>query len=243
MLKYMVPFALIIAMFACSWALAHDDETPFDEMDSGKRTIAIGIDGMNDDTSLSATVVVPVNVDRIEGWAGGFLQQQTDEGEVISQLLNVHTQLGYNVSDLISINAFGDFLRDKERGIGSQLQVGGFIGIDIYETDMLSVHGGAGNYLENKQARDDLGITDADPNVVRALAYLKLKYGRYSLTNKFSPRIDLSDLQILVEPSAEYSLSDTVSLLAKARIGYETDPIAEGENWFSAYQLQLQTTF
>ena len=105
------------------------------------------------------------------------------------------------------------------------------------------MHGGAGNYLENKQARDDLGIKDADPNVVRALAYLKLKYGRYSLTNKFSPRIDLSDLQILVEPSAEYSLSDTVSLLAKARIGYETDPIAEGENWFSAYQLQLQTTF
>ena len=215
----------------------------YDDLTHNQRQINIGFDGANKDTSISATGIFPINQNKIEGWSGVFVQQQTSDGEVTSQVLNGHAVLGYAFHDRVSLNAFTDWSRDKQRGIAGQTQIGAFVSIDIYQEKGYKINGGAGNFLENKQARDDLGIKDTDPNVVRALAYLRTQYSRYSVMFKFTPQIDLSDLQFSLEPTATYELSDTLSLIASARLGYETEPLAEGEELFTSYQLQLSTTF
>ena len=217
--------------------------TQYDELAHDVRQINIGIAGMNDDTSFSATVIVPINQNKIEGWGGFYGQQQTSDGEVTSQVLNAHTVVGYAFHERVGVNAFVDWNRDKQRGIAGQTQLGAFVSVDLYEDEGWRVNGGAGNFLENKQAREDLELKDTDPNVVRALAYIRAQYSRYSVMCKFTPKIDFSDLQVSVEPTATYTLSDTLSLIVRAKLGYETEPLVEGEEFFTSYQLQLGATF
>lgn len=232
--------ALMLAIFALS-VFAQDD--PYEEIAHDVRQVAIGVDGSGGGNSLSATLIVPFEQGKTSGWAGGFAQQQSNDGEVIEQMLNAHATGGYALHDRVDINAFVDWTRDKERGIAGQSQIGAFVNVDIYADNRLALNGGAGNFVENKQARDDLGLKDTDPNVVRALAYVQLKYDRYVLMNRFTPQIDFSDLQFMVEPTATYSLSDKLSLVVKAKLGYETEPLVEGEEFYTSYQLQLSSRF
>ncbi len=215
----------------------------YDEIAHDVRQINIGIAGMNDDTSFSATAIVPIDQNKIEGWGGFYGQQQTSGGEVTSQVLNAHTVVGYAFHERVGINAFVDWNRDKQRGIAGQTQLGAFVSVDLYEDKGWRVNGGAGNFLENKQAREDLELKETDPNVVRALAYVRAQYSRYSVMYRFTPKIDFSDLQVSVEPTATYTLSDTLSLIVRAKLGYETEPLVEGEEFFTSYQLQLGATF
>ena len=230
---------LVLVLYFCSmYAYAQYDEIAHDV-----RQINIGIAGMNDDTSFSATAIVPIDQNKIEGWGGFYGQQQTSGGEVTSQVLNAHTVVGYAFHERVGINAFVDWNRDKQRGIAGQTQLGAFVSVDLYEDKGWRVNGGAGNFLENKQAREDLELKETDPNVVRALAYLRAQYSRYSVMYRFTPKIDFSDLQVSVEPTATYTLSDTLSLILRAKLGYETEPLVEGEEFFTSYQLQLGATF
>ena len=215
----------------------------YDELAHDQNLINLGIAGMNDDTSISATVIAPINQEKIDGWAGLYGQQQTHDGELTSQLLNAHAVVGYGFLERFSVNAFADWTKDKQRGIAGQFQLGGFIAADLYEDGEIIINGGAGNFLENKQVREDLELKEADPNVVRLLAYVLAKYGRYSLMYKFTPKVDFSDLQLSLEPTATYTLSDTLSLILRAKLGYETEPVVEGEELFTSYQLQLGATF
>ena len=231
-------FTLLLAFVAVSISYAQYDEIAHDV-----RQINIGIAGMNDDTSFSATAILPIDQNKIEGWSGLYTQQQTSDGEVTSQVINAHTVVGYAFHERVGINAFVDWNRDKQRGIAGQTQLGAFVSVDLYEDKGWRVNGGAGNFLENKQAREDLELKDTDPNVVRALAYVRAQYSRYSVMCKFTPKIDFSDLQVSVEPTATYTLSDTLSLIVRAKLGYETEPLAEGEEFFTSYQLQLGATF
>ena len=231
-------FTLLLAFVAVSISYAQYDEIAHDV-----RQINIGIAGMNDDTSFSATAILPIDQNKIEGWSGLYTQQQTSDGEVTSQVINVHTVVGYAFHERVGINAFVDWNRDKQRGIAGQTQLGAFVSVDLYEDKGWRVNGGAGNFLENKQAREDLELKETDPNVVRALAYVRAQYSRYSVMYKFTPKIDFSDLQVSVEPTATYTLSDTLSLIVRAKLGYETEPLVEGEEFFTSYQLQLGATF
>ncbi|MDE0298599.1 MAG: hypothetical protein OXN17_08210 [Candidatus Poribacteria bacterium] len=231
-------FTLLLAFVMASISFAQYDELAHDV-----RQISIGIAGMNDDTSVSTAAILPINQNRIEGWGGIYGQQQSSGGEVTSQVLNAHAVIGYAFHERVGVNAFVDWNRDKQRGIAGQTQLGGFVSVDLYEDDGWRVNGGAGNFLENKQAREDLELKDADPNVMRALAYLRAQYSRYSVMYKFTPKIDFSDLQVSIEPVATYTLSDTLSLIVRAKIGYETEPLVEGEEFFTSYQLQLGATF
>lgn len=215
----------------------------YDEIAHDVRQINVGIAGMNDDTSFSATAILPIDQNKIEGWSGLYTQQQTSDGEVTSQVINVHTVVGYAFHERVGINAFVDWNRDKQRGIAGQTQLGAFVSVDLYEDKGWRVNGGAGNFLENKQAREDLELKETDPNVVRALAYVRAQYSRYSVMYRFTPKIDFSDLQVSVEPTATYTLSDTLSLIVRAKLGYETEPLVEGEEFFTSYQLQLGATF
>ena len=231
-------FTLLLAFVAVSISYAQYDEIAHDV-----RQINIGIAGMNDDTSFSATAILPIDQNKIEGWSGLYTQQQTSDGEVTSQVINAHTVVGYAFHERVGINAFVDWNRDKQRGIAGQTQLGAFVSVDLYEDKGWRVNGGAGNFLENKQAREDLELKETDPNVVRALAYVRAQYSRYSIMYKFTPKIDFSDLQVSVEPTATYTLSDTLSLIVRAKLGYETEPLVEGEEFFTSYQLQLGATF
>ncbi len=231
-------FTLLLAFVVASISYGQYDELAHDV-----RQINIGIAGMNDDTSFSATAIVPINQNKIEGWGGFYGQQQTSDGEVTSQVLNAHTVVGYAFHERVGVNAFVDWNRDKQRGIAGQTQLGAFVSVDLYEDKGWRVNGGAGNFLENKQAREDLELKETDPNVVRALAYLRAQYSRYSVMYRFTPRIDFSDLQVSLEPTATYTLSDTLSLILRAKLGYETEPLVEGEEFFTSYQLQLGATF
>ena len=231
-------FTLLLAFVAASISYGQYDELAHDV-----RQINIGIAGMNDDTSFSATAIVPINQNKIEGWGGFYGQQQTSDGEVTSQVLNAHTVIGYAFHERAGVNAFVDWNRDKQRGIAGQTQLGAFVSVDLYEDKGWRVNGGAGNFLENKQAREDLELKETDPNVVRALAYLRAQYSRYSVMYRFTPKIDFSDLQVSLEPTATYTLSDTLSLIVRAKLGYETEPLVEGEEFFTSYQLQLGATF
>ena len=241
-MKWHVVVMMALLLGGLVMAASYADD-PYEEVAHDQRQIAIGISGAGDDNSLSATLIVPIKQDRIEGWAGGFAQQQSSDGEISAQVINAHTTVGYSVHERVSLNAFADWNRDKQRGIAGQTQFGAFVGVDIYEQSGLLVNGGAGNFLENKQARDDLGVKDTDPNVVRALAYVRGQYQRYSAVWRFTPKVDLSDIQFTLEPTATYTLSDTLSLVVKAKLGYESEPLVEGEEVFTAYQLQLSAAF
>ncbi len=146
-------FTLLLAFVAVSISYAQYDEIAHDV-----RQINIGIAGMNDDTSFSATAILPINQNKIEGWSGLYTQQQTSDGEVTSQVINVHTVVGYAFHERVGINAFVDWNRDKQRGIAGQTQLGAFVSVDLYEDKGWRVNGGAGNFLENKQARRGFGI-------------------------------------------------------------------------------------
>ena len=237
-----VCLAVVFMMF-CYNVNAHEEETPFDELNLTQRIIGIGIDGLNDDLSLSATVVVPVRVKKIEGWVGGFAQQQSNDGDVTSQLINGHTVLGYKLSERFTINSFADYLRDKDRGIDSQVQLGGFLSADLIDTNTFHLSAGAGNFVENQQARDDLDLKETDPNVLRFLAYAKAAYGRYSIIQRITPQVDLSDIRIELEPTGSWSLGEKASLVAKLRFIYESHPIIEDKYTSSAFQIQWQSRF
>ena len=212
----------------------------YDDVAHDQNLINLGVAGMNDDTSVSATVIAPINQERIDGWVGLYGQQQTHEGELTSQLLNAHAVVGYGFLERFSVNAFADWTKDRQRGISGQTQIGGFVAADLYETDEVKVTGGAGNFLENKQVRGDLELKDTDPNVSRWLFYSLAKYRRYSLLSKITPKANFGDFQVSLEPTATYTLSDSLSLVVRAKLGYETEPVVEGEGFFTSYQLQFR---
>ena len=224
--------------------LAGFAQAQYDELDHTQRMINIGIDGINSDTSISGSAIIPVDTSNVDGWVGLFGQQQTDEGEVTSQTLNAHGVFGYALSDRYGVNAFVDWTKDKERGIAGQTQFGGFVSVDLYEDDAFEVTGGVGNFLENKQAQADLEIKDTDPTVVRGLFYVLTKVGRYKFMFKGMPQLnEFSDARFTLEPSGVYELSDTLQLVLRAKLGYETEPIIEGEEFFSSYQAQIGIQF
>lgn len=228
---------LVLSLYFCSMGVFGQ----YDDVAHDQNLINLGVAGINDDTNISATVVAPINRGNVNGWLGLYGQQQTVEGAISSQLLNAHIQVGYDLGFVI--NAFADWTKDRQRGISGQTQIGGFAAADLYETDEIQVTGGAGNFLENKRVRGDLELKDTDPNVSRWLLYALAKYRRYSLLSKVTPKADFGDFQISLEPIAAYSLSDALSLIVRAKLGYETAPVAAGEEFHASYQLQLGATF
>ena len=240
-MKYFV-LGLALTM-AVHFVYAQDDV--YEEIDHATRQIAVGIAGAGDDNSLSATVIVPIRGNKISdtSWAGGFVQQQTSDGEVTAEVLNAHTVVGYDVHDIVSLNAFADWNRDKQRGIAGQTQFGGFVGVDIYEENGWKVTGGAGNFLESKQALEDLEKKANDSAVVRALGYVKVGFGRYSVRLDFTPKLDLSHPQTSVKGKAAFSLNDKLSLVVSGVAGYDSEPLVDGEEFYTSHQAQFNLTF
>ena len=237
-------FLVLFAALSTQFIYAQEED-PYADISHAERQIGIGIAGAGDDTSLSATAIFPINQDNITdgSWAGVSAQQQSGNGEVTAQVLNAHAVVGYDLQESVSINVFGDWSRDKERGIAGQTRLGGFLNVDFYEERGWRINGGAGNFLENKQAQEDLERKATDPNVVRALGYVKVRHGRYSARFEFTPKLDFSHPQFVFKPKASYTLSDTLSLVALGTAGYDSEPLVEGEEFYTSYQLQFSSRF
>ena len=228
---------LFILAMCAGWALSGFAQ--YDEIDVGRNLVNVGFDGAGDHTSLSVTAVAPISQfdDRFSGWLGGFAQQQTTDGAITAQTLNAHAQVGWRF-----LNAFGDWTRDKLRGISSQSQVGGFVSAPRFRYAGVGFTAGAGNFLENKQTQADLEVKETDPNVVRWLIYCRASYSNYAALVKLTPALDGADMQASFEPRARYALSDRLAVVLSGIFGYESEPLTDS-SVYSSYQAQLSAEF
>lgn len=229
----------MVAMLMCVGVYAQTDD-PFKDEDLTSKHVGIGTTGGGGANSLSATLIVPFETDKWNLWIGGFMQQVTEGSELHSQTINLHVEPEYKVTPRVSINAYGDALRDHVREINGQVQFGGFVTYDFVETDDVGVKIGVGNYLQNRQVQEDLEREATDPTTVHLLGYAKTRYKMVSNTFRFTPKLDMSNPAFELKPKATFAVSKDWALTVGGIVGYEQEA-AEQVYW--SYQIQGTYSF
>ena len=227
-------FTILMAMVLVIPASAQFADIPLDET-----SVVIGVSGDSTSRSTSATGVLPLP--KINGWLGVHGLQSTADQNVLSEYLKAHVQGGFRYHGF-GIEAFLDGERNLLAGTAFQSQVGLFVRPGIYEKHNLRISGGFGNFLENTQARAELGLTETDPTVVRWLAFASIGWRGISTVIKLTPHISFDDFQVAAEPAVTYELAENISLGLQGRLAYDSDPLTE-KKFQTAYLLVSRLTF
>ena len=238
-LKMVSIFLAMVLFFSQNAVQANEEGKQYTDLNKGVRQVNIGLSGINDSSTLAITSVLPFDTGKYSGWGGAFVQQQTVDGELASQLINIYGEVGYEFS-FFNINAFSGFTKDTHKGTEREVQIGGFIASPYITRRDITFRVGAGNFLENKEVREDLELADADPNVTRWFFYSKAAWSWLSLTAKVTPQVDLSDFQAELHPVARFVLKDNVDLVLSGIVDYEStldDPV------HTSYLAQLGIRF
>lgn len=196
-----------------------------------ERTLTLGVNSVARDTSVSATAIAPYEKDIYSGWIGAHINQVTTGDSVTSQYVNARVE-GAITFESISANLFYDATRDKVQGIAFQSEVGYFIA-----NDFGSVSVGAGNFVQDTSAREDLGLIETDPVSVRWLAYAKTNLYGISVLARVTPEIGFADFQATLEPTYVFNLKEDISLSLKAIVEYDSDPLGEADRVNTSTQL------
>ena len=225
---------LLLAMLICGTASAQFADIPLNET-----SISLGVSGDSENRSTAATGILPL--EKINGWLGVHGLQSTADRNVLSEYLKAHVQGGFRYHGL-GIEAFLDGERNLLAGTAFQSQVGLFVRPGIYEKQGLRVSGGFGNFLENTQARAELGLEATDPTVVRWLAFASIGWRGISTVIKLTPHISFDDFQVAAEPAVTYELAENISLGLQCRLAYDSDPLTD-KKFQTAYLLVSRLTF
>ena len=211
----------------------------FDDIPHEEITVDLGLAGDRGSQSNSLTAVLPISA--VNGWAGVHALKTTATGEVLSEVVKAHLQGGYRFGTL-GLEMFVDAERNLIQGTDLTTAVGYFVRPGIYERNGWQISGGAGNFVENTNARDELGLTDADGSVIRWLAFSSLDYRGITTLIKATPISDLSDFQLEISPAVKFELKSNISLGISASWEYDSDPITE-HNTHISYLTVLRLGF
>ena len=225
---------MIVLLLICSTAFAQFADIPLDA-----KSVSVGLSGDSESASKSVTGILPLK--NLNGWVGVHGLQSTTGGEVLSEYLKAHLQGGFRYQGL-GIEAFVDGERNLVAGTAFQTQVGVFIRPGIYKRSGFRVSGGFGNFLENTQAREELGLGTTDPTVVRWLAFASIGWQGFSTVIKSTPHIQFKDFQFAAEPAVTYELADNISLGLQGRVAYDSNPLTD-KKFQTAYMLVSRVTF
>ena len=234
-------FVLFLA--AMIFLSAYDVVAEFTDEDTATRHIGIGTSGGGSTNSLSFVGIVPFKEGKYTGWVGGFAQQISEGDEIQAQTVNVHAEGEIEFTELLGVTVFGDVLRDRFRGIDRQLQGGFFVSADVIEEDGFDVTVGLGNYVQDKQAREDLELTELDPTTVHLLAYAKTSYRNVSVVWRFTPELDLTNPHVEARPKASWQVSDKWGVTVGGIVGFEDEALVDDERLYYSYQLQGTYSF
>ena len=209
-------------------------DTPHDE----GITVDLGLAGDRDSQNESITAVLPVPA--INGWLGIHGLRTVGNGEVLSEVARGHIQGGGNIGKL-GLEGFIDAERNKAKGSDLSTEVGAFVRLGTHRRGNLRVSGGIGNYLENVDLREELGIED-EGTINRWLGFASFDYSQLSGLLKFTPRSDFSDTQGSLELNLQIELKENISLLLRSGTEAHSDPppgIARVQNTYGA-QARIQ---
>ena len=192
-------------------SIAQWEEIPHDDF-----TLDFGGASSDDSTSIQLTAAKGVEW----GWVGIHQNFLSVENEIEDQVSKAHAQGGVDWFGF-RIEAFADVESNKEKGAGLISQVGGMFR-KIATLDDLTLALSFGNYAENTQFRDDLGLAATDPvTLSRWLLSTTAKYnfndriGLYA-NGKFTPESRFKDLQGSLEIGVDVAYSRDVSFGVKA---------------------------
>ena len=228
---------LLMMLFAMLYVSANTSAQFPEDLDYNKRSIIFGGQFYNEEYALSGTVVVPEKVKEFEGFIAGHVNKVGDQWLAVARL-----EGGVDIIADWSLNLFTEFAKDQRAG-DTTMQVGVFAESPRIEAGAAVLTFGLGNYLEGEQAETDLGLTDTDARVVRALTYGNLKYRTFNLLVKATPNAqvwdDASDMQLEIQPTLR--LAKKLSLMTLFE--YDSEPVKAGENWQISGGLQLKKDF
>ena len=225
---------MLLMLLICSTTSAQFADIPLDET-----SVSIGLSGDSEARSTSATGILPL--DKINGWFGVHALQSSADNKIVSEYLKTRLQAGFRYKH-IGIEGFVDGERNLVAGTAFQSQAGIFIRPGIFKSNGFRISGGFGNFLENTQAREELGLQENDPTVVRWLAFASVGWRGISTLIKSTPHISFKDFQLAAEPAVTYQLADNISLGLQGRVAYDSDPLTD-QKIQTAYMLVSRLTF
>ena len=235
MIRFLTCVVALISLFALS-ATAQFDNTPHDQ-----RAIGIGLSGDRLSQSHSATAILPFNTNRFSGWAGVHALRTVAEGNTLSDVIQGRIEVGTDVYNW-SVNGFVDAERNKATGTDLTTQLGYYLRLPAYENNGWVLTTGAGNYIENTQIAEDLGIPDAGA-VFRWFSYVMARYQNVTSKLEYTPKSDFSDDEIEIETNATISVRTNLELVITHVIDIRENPLVAGENTNSRYSVTGRLTF
>ena len=213
-----VTLALILIAVASSFG-------QFEEISHTERKLVLGGQFNEEQYAINGTTILPVKRGDFSGWAGGYVNKLEDHWQIVTRL-----EGGYAILKTDwTLNLFTEYGRDDQNGIGSEASFGFFGESPRFAIGEASITAGLGNYVENQQARDDLGLKETDARSVRLLAYTALRYKFVSILTKITPNAkvwdDTRDFQLVVQPTIAFN--ENVSLVTQFE--YDSQPVIEGD--------------
>ena len=232
-MRSLVLMTMLFAMM-CSSVFAQFPE----DLDYERRYLIFGGQFYSEEYAVNGTVVVPEKVGDFEGFTAAHVNKVGDKWLAVGRI-----EGGLDIVADWSLNVFSELKRDQFAGADS-FQVGFFAESPRIEVNDALFTFGAGNFVDNEQAQEDLGLKASDERVVRALVYGNMKYKTFNLLVKGTPNAqfwtDASDLQIEIQPTLK--LAKDLSLMAL--LGFDSDPIrVDDENWRVSGGIQLEKSF
>ena len=231
--------ALVFTAFLMAFSLffVMGSDAQFSDIPHDKNQWNIGLFGNKESTNYNTTFLAPFRKDNVTGWAGTYASKVISGDDVLSERFNAHIEGGFSIKSLndLGLRAFVDFETTHQKT--SQLQFGLFVIPGVYERGKLKISGGVGNFLEDTNVRDDLGLKETDSVVSRLLVYSSFHFERFALLVRATPHINLSDFQLDIEPSYALKLSDNISLRFHCKMEYDSEPL--DESFSTEYALQL----
>jgi hypothetical protein len=230
-----VSLSVILSLFT----FHQPSHAQFDDIPHEEITVDLGLAGDRGSQSNSLTAVLPVPT--VHGWVGVHALKTTAAGTVLSEVVKGHAQGGHRFGNF-GLEMFVNAERNLAQGTDLTTAVGYFIRPGIYERSGWQISGGVGNFVENTDARDELGLTDADGSVIRWLAFSSIDYKGITTLIKATPISDLSDFQLEISPAVKFELKSNISLGISASWEYDSDPLTE-ENTHISYLTVLRLGF
>ena len=210
---------LVSLMLLCASVVAYGY---FDTMEQDKVNAILSSTGNNNDRFTSLAALVPY--EKANGHIAGFVQRQTSDDVVISEIIAGEVQGGFDVGNF-EIRGIIDLERDIDRGIGFGKTISYFVSPPSVKLLGITFDTGVGNYSEDVSVLDAIG---ADENELSFgfTSFIDAHWKSIRSTLVIEPELDFNDLQAefaigIVEP-----ISDELSVGVNIKVIADTNPIA-----------------